>query len=184
MRLHRMATLAVAALVSAAAGCSGNFGFHYSEHRSRPVAHRTVYVDIDRCAHTRHCGHYHDGHIWVAVAHGHVHSATCGHHYNGTHWVVVRATPTRTVHGHTTPVRVHTTPVRVHKTPTRTTTHVGRGPARGRSPRKVKTLHVEHVHGASCGCAWSHGSWIRVAHGHVHRRGCGHVYVSGRWSVR
>ena len=51
-------------------------------------------------------------------------------------------------------------------------------------PRKV--VRVQHVHGSACGCAFDRRGhkWIKLRKGHVHRRGCGHVHVEGRWTIR
>ncbi len=51
-------------------------------------------------------------------------------------------------------------------------------------PRKV--LKTRHTHGASCGCAFDRRGhkWLKVGKSHLHRRGCGHVFIEGRWSIR
>ena len=50
--------------------------------------------------------------------------------------------------------------------------------------KRVK--RVKHVHGHKCGCAYNRRAhkWIKVKKGHVHRRGCGHVHIDGRWTIR
>jgi len=54
----------------------------------RPTAQAAVRIP-DGHAHSRKCGHVHDGRRWVVVR-GHVHGRGCGHSYRGGRWVVVR----------------------------------------------------------------------------------------------
>ena len=174
------------ALVPAAMciGCNGgslSLAYHDSHHvvepvHVRPVHVRPVHVDIVErphvsvihvCTHDCH-NHYWDGAKLVVIARGHRHGANCGHHWSGRRWVVVAArgahrARVRGAHdrgGHGRDVHI-------------------RGP-RGRS------VHIQHVHGPRCGCAFDrhHKKWIVIGTGHVHRRGCGHVFAGGRWSIR
>lgn len=150
-------------------GCSdGSLSLAYHDYRPvvEPAHVSSVHVDIVERPHvrvthvcTRDChNHYWDGAKLVVLTQSHHHGPNCGHHWSGKRWLVVAARGAH--HG-----RVHTTHVR--------------GP-RGRS------LHVRHVHGPRCGCAFDrhHKKWVVIGTGHVHRRGCGHVFISGRWSIR
>ncbi len=160
-------------------GCNGgslSLAYHDSHHVVEPVHVRPVHVDIVERPHvsvTHVCTHDCHNHYWngakrVVLARGHRHGANCGHHWSGKRWVVVAA---RGAH--------------------RARTHGGHG--RGGHDRDVhirgprgRSVHVKHTHGHRCGCAFDshHKKWIVIGTGHVHRRGCGHVFIGGRWSIR
>ncbi|RME40765.1 MAG: hypothetical protein D6788_02690 [Planctomycetota bacterium] len=185
------------------AGCSGaSFSFHYDEHHYRPA--RPTYVRVDHVC-TRACtNHYWDG-SHVVVLRGHHHGPGCGHYWDGHHWVL-------RVEKHVSPsVSVHVCTKRCHHywdghKLVELTGHV-HGPGCGHhwdgrhwvisvrkgkksahvrvGPKKVKR-RAPHRHSATCGCVYDphRGTWIRIGKGHRHHRGCGHVFVNGRWTLR
>ncbi len=94
------------------------------------------------------------------------HHHGCGHSYMGGRWVVVDDSP-RVVRVQESPKVVRV--VEPHHTHKAVVVH---------EPRVV------HVHNDHCGCAWNGQTWIIVGERHRHGPGCGHVYISGRWSIR
>lgn len=93
------------------------------------------------------------------------HHAGCGHGYIDGRWIVVDDGP-RVVHVQESPRVVHVERHEPHRTVV------------VREPRTV------HVHDDHCGCAWDGRTWIVVGGGHRHGPRCGHVYISGRWTIR
>ena len=63
---------------------------------------------------------------------------------------------------------------------------VGKRKAARVHPQPAKVTRIRHVHDASCGCVYDRRGhkWAVIRKGHVHRRGCGHVLIEGRWSLR
>jgi hypothetical protein len=142
-------------------GCSeGAFSFNYSE--NEPPRHVTV-VQVEQghvC--TPACAHYYDGARYVVIRGRHHHGPGCGHVFEGSRWVIVVAKGRDTG-----VVEVHKAPAtRVHPTHTRV---VEVAPCPG-----PVHLYVFDRHGSK---------WLKVAKGHSHGPGCGHVHVEGRWSL-
>ena len=142
-------------------GCSeGAFSFNYSD--NEPPRHVTV-VHVEQghvC--TPACAHYYEGGRYIVVTRGHHHGPGCGHVFDGSRWMVVVAKGRGP-----DVVEVHKAPAtRVHPTHTRV---VEVAPCPG-----PVHLYVFDRHGSK---------WLKVAKGHSHGPGCGHVHVEGRWSL-
>lgn len=121
----------------------------------------------------------HDDHRPRRVTHAHratIHVCTydCHHHY----WDGVRIVALATGHRHHDSCGHHWDGH--HWVVRKARVSRGRGHS---SPNKV--LITEHRHGASCGHVFSRRShkWIKVKKAHLHRRGCGHRHVNGRWVI-
>lgn len=153
------------------------------EQRYEPVVHERVYVESHVCTHNCH-GHYWDGHRAVEIVGGHHHGPGCGHHWDGVHWTLIVEPTIRVERGRHRGEPAHGNrhpPVHVekHREGSRPAYLSKKGPAR-KSGRG-------HAHDADCGCVYDgrHDRWVKVkAQGHRHGPNCGHVHVSGRWTLR
>lgn len=125
-----------------------------------------VAVAVASPGHVHVCTHECHQHYWngskLVVLKGHRHGPGCGHVFEGSHWVVA------VVGGHDVGVvKVHKAPAaRVHHAPARV---VEVGP-----PPGPVHLYVFDRRGSK---------WLKIAKGHSHGPGCGHVHVEGRWSL-
>ena len=153
--------LVTCGLAIACVGCQGGaFSFNYYDD---PPPRQVTVVQVEPghiC--TPACVHYYDGARYVVSRGRHHHGHGCGHVFDGAHWVVavVRTPAPRVVEVHEAPAaRVHPGPVRVVEIP---------------PPPGPVNIYVFDRHGSK---------WLRIAKGHVHGPGCGHVHVEGRWSL-
>jgi len=153
--------LVTCGLAIACVGCQGGaFSFNYYDD---PPPRQVTVVQVEPghiC--TPACVHYYDGARYVVIRGRHHHGHGCGHVFDGTRWMVAvgRTPPPRVVEVHEAPVaRVHPGPVRVVEIP---------------PPPGPVNIYVFDRHGSK---------WLRIAKGHVHGPGCGHVHVEGRWSL-
>ena len=181
------------------AGCNGgSLSFAYHDHEPAHPRHvDRVHVCTPDCHH-----HYHDG-TRLVVLKGHRHGPGCGHVWTGKRWVVARKVPTRHVRHVCTPDCHHHyhdgTKVVVlkghrhgpgcgHKWNGKHWVRVAQRPAY--PPRAVPTPRrvpravpaPTPVHNRVYDRAT--GKWVAIHPNHVHGRGCGHVYINGRWCIR
>ena len=149
-------------LALAGMGCSGGaFSFNYYDD---PPPRRQVTVVQVEPGHicTPACVHYYDGARYVVIRGRHHHGRGCGHVFDGRHWMVavVRTPAPRVVEVHEAPAaRVHPGPVRVVEIP---------------PPPGSINIYAFDRRGRK---------WLRIAKGHAHGPGCGHVHVEGHWCM-
>ncbi len=143
-------------------GCSGGaFSFNYYDDPPPPRQVTVVQVEPGHIC-TPACVHYYDGARYVVIRGKHHHGRGCGHMFDGSRWVVavVRTPAPRVVEVHEAPAaRVHPGPVRVVEIP---------------PPPGPVNIYVFDRRGTK---------WLRIAKGHVHGPGCGHVHVEGHWCM-
>lgn len=161
--LTRSTLLGLAAgLTAMGMGCSGGaVSFNYYDDPPPPRRVTVVHVEPGHVC-TPGCAHYYDSGRYVVVRRGHRHGPGCGHHFDGSRWVIAVST------GHNAgAVEVHKTPpARVHPAPV----HV----VKVSPPPGPAHLYVLDRRGSK---------WFKIAKGHVHGPGCGHVHVEGHWCM-
>ncbi len=133
----------------------GHRSFDDDHHRHRPRRVSHAHRVTHVCTLDCH-HHYWDGTAIIALSAGHHHDAHCGHHCDGEYWVVARRQ-----------------------------SHVSNA---ARGPRRVQRRghEGEHEHSATCGHVYNRKKhkWTKTRKGHIHRKGCGHRFVRGRWAKR
>ena len=143
-------------------GCSeGAFSFGYHDDPPPPRHVTVIQVEPGHVC-TPACVHYYDGARYVVIRGKHHHGHGCGHVFDGSHWVVavVRTPEAKVVEVHKAPAaRVHPATVRVVEIP---------------PPPGPVNIYVFDRHGSK---------WLKIAKGHVHGPGCGHVHVEGHWCL-
>ncbi len=151
-----------AGLALAGMGCAGGaFSFNYYDDPPPPRQVMVVQVEPGHIC-TPACVHYYDGARFVVIRGKHRHGPGCGHVFDGSRWVVAVAVGP---HGGAVAVerapvaRVHPAPVRVVEIP---------------PPPGPINVFVFDRHGSK---------WLRIAKGHVHGPGCGHVHIEGHWCL-